>query len=105
MPKAVNLLPLSNVVDTCEARMLRDKEIYQLRNNGDDTYDIGPFSMLVYNGSLRNYLKENGIRLCYIVDDDEIELKQLFVGLIETYYIKENGEMTLHQMIGPTKRR
>jgi hypothetical protein len=59
--------------------------------------------MLVYKGNFKNYLSENEIGLCYVIKDNDIELRR-FESYIKTYDIGEDGNLTLHQVAVSAKK-
>lgn len=98
MFEIVNLLMLKDAKKVGINRLINCKEVYQLKNMNDDLYQISPFNMLSYRGNLSNYLIEHNIELCYIINDQDLALKELYGEMIRTYDKDENNNLTRHNV-------
>lgn len=94
MDKKVSLLFKDDVIACNAQKLVKGKELYQLRHLEDEKYVIKHFDMLVYTGNLNNYLKENDITLCYIVDEGDTTLKGKCLNYIKEYGQDEKNELT-----------
>lgn len=103
MLNCVNLLPLDDVQGKEKQKLTKNRKIYQLKNIDEETYNLSIFDMLVFRGYFNNYLLENRITLCYVIQDTELELNELFVDSIKRYEVKEDGTLKLQPNMGITK--
>lgn len=98
MFEIVNLLMLEDAKKVGVDRLINNKKIYQLKNINGDSYQISPFNMLSYRGNLSNYLIEHDIELCYLINNQDLELKELYGEMIRTYDRDENNNLTRHNV-------
>lgn len=104
MQKNVNLLPIDDIRGMDKKKLTKNKDMYELRNVDDDTYILSPFTMLYYNGNFNQYLADNRITLCYLIDESEEEIKEIFKRYIKTYDVNEDGLLELHKDVVITKK-
>jgi hypothetical protein len=98
------LLPLDEIKAMDSKKLTKHKKIYQLQNVSDGLYRLSLLKMLFYNGNYNQYLMLNRIMLCYIVEENDVLLKEVFGSFIKTYTIGEDGLLKLHSGPSITKK-
>ena len=97
MLNSVNLLPLDKVKGKNTKKATKNRELYQLKKVDEERFTLSPFTMLTFTGNFNYYLEENGITLCYLVEESDVLLKDAFGIYIKTYDTDESGFLKLHQ--------
>lgn len=89
----IKILRLEVVSGFKTRKLFKTKEIFQLKKMDDETYKLYGVNGLVFRGHYKRYREESNLTLCYIINDNDVEINNIYGSQIESYNINEAGEL------------